>query len=68
MENTVFWIGTDGNVWFKDASGTRNVGRPIKIYENGFDAQLLSAESNQIQDPNPGATLGATTTSTGGSK
>lgn len=67
MANTVFWIGTDGNVWFKDASGTRNVGRPIKIYENGFDAQLLSAESDQIQDPNPGgATLGATTESTGG--
>jgi hypothetical protein len=62
MANTVFWIGTDGNVWFKDGSGVKNVGRPIKIYENGFDAQLLSAESNQIPDPNPGgATLGATT-------
>lgn len=53
MANTVYWIGQDGNVWFKDASGTRNVGKPINITPAGFDAELLSAESTQIADPVP---------------
>lgn len=51
MANTVYWIGQDGNVWFKDASGTRNVGKPINITDGGFDAEMLSAESTQIDDP-----------------
>ena len=53
MENTVYWIGGDGNVWFKDGSGVRNVGKPIKNYDgNGFDSEFISAESRQIDDPN----------------
>lgn len=51
MANTVFWIGQDGNVWFKDANGTRNVGKPLMVSDAGFDAELLSAESTQIDDP-----------------
>lgn len=51
MAGTVYWIGQDGNVWFKSASGTQNAGKLIKDYGNGFDAQYLSAESSRIDDP-----------------
>lgn len=51
MAGTAYWIGQDGNVWFKSADGTRNAGKLIKDYGNGFDAELLSAESQRIDDP-----------------
>ena len=57
LDGTVYWIGGDGNVWFKDGSGVKNVGKPIKNFGgNGFDAEFLSAESRQIDDPNPQTT------------
>lgn len=49
---TVYWIGADGNVWFKDASGVHNAGRLITDYGNGFDAANMSAQSTRIDDPN----------------
>ncbi len=67
MAGTVYWIGQDGNVWFKTDSGTQNAGKLIKDYGNGFDAQYLSAESQRIDDPNPGGDQAApTTTSSSG--
>jgi hypothetical protein len=51
---SVYWIGSDGNVWFKGATGAvQNVGAPIKAGANGFDSAMLSAEATQIADPNP---------------
>lgn len=49
--DTVYWIGTDGNVWFKDNTGVNNAGKLIKDYGNGFDAARLSAKSRRINDP-----------------
>lgn len=53
MGNNVYWIGQDGNVWIKDSTGTRNVGKPVGAgaRDNGFDAQYFSAEATRIDDP-----------------
>lgn len=57
MAKAVWWVGGDGNIWFKDSMGTRNVGKPINMSDKGFDAQLLSSGSSvgaqRINDPNP---------------
>lgn len=53
MAGAVYWIGADGNVWFKSADGVRNVGKPINVYDQGFDSNQLSAEATRIADPNP---------------
>lgn len=53
MAGSVYWVGADGNIWFKDSSGTRNVGKPTGVgaLDNGFDAEFLSAEATRIDDP-----------------
>src|SRR4051812_6144389 len=52
----VYWIGQDGNVWFKSASGTQNMGKPINASDGGFDTAKLSAAATRIADPvNPPA-------------
>jgi len=66
MAVTAYWIGQDGNVWYKSSSGTQNAGKLIKDYGTGFDAQYLSAESTRIDDPNPGGAKKTTTSSGGG--
>ena len=48
----VYWVGTDGNVWFKSANGVKNVGAPTNLYDNGFDAATASAVATRIADPN----------------
>lgn len=47
----VYWIGQDGNVWFKGESGTRNAGKLITDYGNGFNAADISAQGERIDDP-----------------
>lgn len=54
----VFWIGQDGNVWYKDASGTRNLGTPQQA--KTWDLVLNGAQ--EISDP-----VASKTGSTGGS-
>lgn len=51
----VYWVGADGNVWFKSNEGVRNVGKPINLYDQGFDTGQISAEARRIADPNPPA-------------
>ena len=66
MANTVYWVGANGNVYFKSGDKVQDAGRLIKDYGNGFDAQFLSAESNRIDDPNPPkGTLGESGTASG---
>lgn len=65
--NTVYWIGADGNVWFRSGDNVQNAGKLIKDYGNGFDAQYLSAESERIDDPNPPKESAPSVTTTDGS-
>lgn len=51
QNNTVYWIGADGNVYYKSGETVQNVGKPVNYNENGFDAQKLSATSRLIDDP-----------------
>ena len=48
----VYWIGQDGNVWFKSSSGVKNMGRASIAQNDGFDAQGGSAVASRIADPN----------------
>lgn len=29
MAGNVYWLGQDGNIWYKTAEGTRNMGKPM---------------------------------------
>lgn len=51
--NSVYWVGADGNVWFKHGDQVKNVGKPINLYDQGFDSNQISAEATRIADPNP---------------
>lgn len=62
MDNSVYWIGQDGNIWLKDAQGTRNAGpagatvtRPdaTGFYDPWADATETPMRFNatQISDP-----------------
>lgn len=53
QNNAVYWVGADGNVWFKSGNSVRNVGKPINLYNTGFDSSTISAQATPIQDPNP---------------
>lgn len=53
MAGQVYWVGADGNVWLKGANGVKNVGKPINLYDQGFDSNQISAEATRIADPNP---------------
>ena len=51
MANTVYWVGRNGNVYFRSGDKVTDAGKLIKDFGNGFDAEFLSAESNRIDDP-----------------
>lgn len=65
----VYWVGADGNVWLKDASGTRNVGAANGtglgqgdnwgLQAGGFESNTLqqSIQAQRIADPNPPASV-----------
>lgn len=58
----VWWIGQDGNVWQKNASGTQNMGNQYNLDGNGnayFDGGGLQG-AQRISDPNPGNTTAPT--------
>ena len=64
---SVYWIGGDGNVWFRAADGsTSNMGTASGTMTT---ANLTLNGSKQITDPLPGGTTASTnnTTGTGGS-
>jgi hypothetical protein len=70
VNNSVYWVGQDGNVYLKGADGTvKNVGSPINLQDNGADTSGLSFEATRINDPNPinnpDPTLRATSDSSG---
>lgn len=48
----VYWVGQDGNVWFKSSSGVKNMGAATSAQNDGFDARLGSAVASRIADPN----------------
>lgn len=50
---SVYWVGNDGNVWFKNDQGVSNAGKAIRTGDGGFDTDSLSAEATRIDDPNP---------------
>lgn len=57
LNNSVYWIGADGNVWLKGPGGAvQNMGTPISTYSDpahsGFDAKNGSAVATLINDPN----------------
>lgn len=47
----VYWVGQDGNVWYKTGTGTVNAGKPITTSDNGFDAAGMSGVGSRIADP-----------------
>lgn len=51
----VYWVGADGNVWLKDAGGTRNMGAALMpgILPGRYAAAGGSGVATQIADPNP---------------
>lgn len=55
----VYWLGADGNIWWKSDSGVKNMGKPINYnkggtnWDAGFDTMQGSAEAKRIDDPNP---------------
>lgn len=51
MANTVYWVGRNGNVYYRSGDKVTDAGKLIKDYGDGFDAQRLSAQSNKIPDP-----------------
>lgn len=51
--NSVFWVGGDGNVYIKNGTSVRNAGKALGVSDNGFDAANLSGEATRINDPNP---------------
>jgi hypothetical protein len=70
--NAVYWIGQDGNVYYKGAGvsgGVINAGTPVDpaITPTGFSStqngKQVSASATRIADPNPG-NPGATTNNT----
>lgn len=53
----VYWVGTDGNVWLKSAQPggkwtVKSAGKPVNLYDQGFDSNQLSAQATRIADPN----------------
>ena len=69
-QNQLYWVGSDGNVWFRDSTGkVSNQGTPIDLMDNGFNSSMFSAEATRINDPNPGrvSTTDMTYGSSGGS-
>lgn len=46
----VYWVGQDGNIWFKDAAGTRNMG----------SAQAARPDASGFYDPWASADMGET--------
>jgi hypothetical protein len=56
MNNGVYWVGQDNNVYAKNSSGVQNYGQVLKTYGSGFDAAKQSVQGyKQIADPNPPA-------------
>jgi hypothetical protein len=51
--NSVYWVGQDGNVYLKNGSTVRNVGKPINLQDSGADTTGLSFIATRINDPNP---------------
>lgn len=54
----VYWLGADGNIWYKGNQGVQNVGRPWNndpkyLSDGGFDSTTGSYEAQRIADPNP---------------
>lgn len=59
MANSVYWVGSDGNVYLKGPSGVKNVGSSSGANYNlgagGFESNTLhqSIQAQRIADPNP---------------
>lgn len=82
MAGAVYWVGQDGNIWYKDSGGTRNMGpagstvtRPdaTGFYDPWADVQETPIRFNatQISDPalaSETSSTGAATTSGGASR
>jgi hypothetical protein len=50
----VYWLGGDGNIWYKGNQGVQNVGKPMGVMnDKGFDSTTGSFLANRIADPNP---------------
>lgn len=54
-----YWIGNNGNAYLKTDSGVQDLGKVTKNYGNGFDAELGSAQANQIVNPSNGGQYGS---------
>jgi len=64
MAGSVYWVGTDGNVWLKGANGVQNLGGVVQgqggagnynLQDGGFESNTLqqSIQAQRINDPNP---------------
>lgn len=51
LQHTVYWVGRDGNVYYKSGSQVQNMGKALGTSAIGFDAERGSFESRQIDDP-----------------
>lgn len=50
----VYWIGRDGNIWWKNGESVRNMGKPLSAADGGFASRTMSVQASRIDDPNPG--------------
>ena len=55
MNNSVFWVGADGNIYVKGQSGVKNYGQALSTTAQGAEAKLGSIQAQRIADPNPPA-------------
>lgn len=57
MAYSVWWVGSDGNVYQRSGDQVRNMGKALNASDNGYDAQFgssdTSAGAHRIADPNP---------------
>lgn len=56
--NAVYWIGQDGNVWYKSSAGVQNLGKPLgNPLEDGVmtspagEGSMYFASGSRIEDP-----------------
>lgn len=49
----VYWVGQDGNIWYKTGDNTRNMGKALNADDNYFQSVGGNINATRIDDPNP---------------
>lgn len=51
QSNGVYWLGRDGNIWYKNDSGTINAGNATFMNDTGFKVGSKFTNAKRIDDP-----------------